>query len=159
MKEKIIAVAGLVFLVLFVLNISTIFYFYKQYNDNLGTINQQNSLTKIKLEGLEKDSENFKGSIDSLGASVKNYELSLSSMQDKMAASEKSVRDVSEVVTNFRANSQDLQKKYDAAVSQIAALKQKLESLSGSLDEIRKVTTGSVNLGKISVQNDKKESD
>ncbi len=152
MKDKIVAIVGIVVVVLFVVNIATSLYLYKQYNDNMNSVNQQNWLNKVKLENLEKSADSFKDMIETLGSQLKNYDQSIAGIETKVNSGETSAKELTAKMQSIKLDIEDWQKKYGSALEQIASLKEKMETLTTGLDQLKKASPGNVDLGKISVE-------
>ncbi|MFA6078963.1 MAG: hypothetical protein WC779_04370 [Candidatus Omnitrophota bacterium] len=152
MKDKIVAIVGIVVVVLFVANIATSLYLYKQYNDNINSVNQQNWLNKVKLENLEKSADTFKETVEALSTQLKNYDQSITGIETNVKMGETAAKEITAKMQSIKLDIEDWQKKYSTAISQIAALKEKTESLTAGLDQLKKISGGNVDLGKISVE-------
>ena len=152
MKDKIVAIVGIVVVVLFVANIATSLYLYKQYNDNINSVNQQNWLNKVKLENLEKSADSFKETIETLSSQLKNYDQSIAGIETKVTTGETNAKEITAKMQSIKLDIEDWQKKYSAAIAQISALKEETESLTSGLEQLKKISGGNVDLGKISVE-------
>lgn len=149
MKGKIMMVLGVVFFALVILNTITVLYFYKQYNENIDAINQENSLTRTKLETLEKDSETFKNTVETINSQVKGYEQNILVLENRLTTAEGGANDLIAKLQKVKTDVEDWQTKYGAAMDLVAEVKEKTEKLAADMEEIRKMN---VNLGKIAVQ-------
>ncbi len=152
MKDKIVGIIGVVVVVLFVVNIATSLFLYKQYNDNINAVNQQNWLNKVKLENLEKNADSFKETIETLSSQLKNYDQSIAGIETKVNSGETSAKELTAKMQSIKLDIEDWQKKYGSALEQIAALKEKTAALTTGLDQLKKASPGNVDLGKISVE-------
>jgi len=150
MKDKILSIAIAVFLVLSVLNIIATFYFYRVYNANINAINQQNWLTKLKVDDLVKNSDAYKESLEGLSAQFKNYTQTISSMEEKVNTGETNTKGLLSKMQSIKLDIEDWQKKYSSTLAEIAELKEKTDILMGNIDQARRAG-GNVDLGQISV--------
>lgn len=148
MKDKMVAIAGVVFFVLFFLNIITMLYFYKQYNAKLNVLSQDHWLVKVKVENMEKDAEAFKGTADSWNNQIRGFDQAMAELSKKAAAGEAGIAELAAKLQGIN----DWQKRYGADVESITDIKGKTEALLIDVDQLKKSTVGNVNLGKIAVK-------
>ena len=149
MKGKIMTVLGVIFFALVVLNTITVLYFYKHYNENIDAINQENSLTRTKLETLEKDSESFKNTVETINSQVKGYEQNILVLENRLNSAESGANDLISKLQKVKTDVEDWQTKYGAAIDQVSELKTTMDKLAADMEAIRRMN---VNLGKIAVQ-------
>jgi chromosome segregation ATPase len=168
MKEKLVAIGGVIFAVLLVVNLAAVVYLYRQYTDNINTINQQNWLTKIKLETIEKSSASFKETVDTLATQLKNYDQSIASLEGKVAAAENKVlsaetgsKEVAAKIQSVKLDIENWQKRYGMAWNEIDKLKEKTDQLLTAVETLKKqpATPDTVDLGKIAVESANAASD
>lgn len=151
MKTKILTALGIIVFMLVLLNTTTVFYFYKQYNDNIDTINQENGITRAKLEDLEKESLVFRNMTETISSQLKSYEQNILTLENRINSNETNANDLSEKILEIKTSINDWQKKLGSALSLVTELRDSTEKLLFDVEEIKKLNT-SVDLGKIAVQ-------
>lgn len=151
MKERIVMIVGMIVIVLFIINAGLVFYFHKQHNDNINNINQQNWLTKIKVENMEKNSDSFRETLETMNTQFKNYDENLATIEKRVGTGETLAKDISSKMQSIRLDIEDWQKKYATALKELTELKNKTDSVIANIAQLKK-ETGNVDLGRISVE-------
>lgn len=152
MKLKIATVLGIIFCILVILNTVTVFYFYMQYNDNMNAITQEGSITKVRLNNLEKDTGTFRSAVDTMGSQLKSYEQNILTLENRVSSGETKAGELTSKFQTVNTAVDEWQKKYESALAQVAEIKDRTEKLLADVGELKKYGSGNVNLGKIAVQ-------
>jgi chromosome segregation ATPase len=147
--QKIIIAALAVVFILLAINIVTSLYFFKQYKENLNYFDQQNWLTRVKLENMEKTMEGYKGTIENLNTQFTNYAENISSLDKKIGAGEEDRKDMLTKIEAIKSDIQGWQKSYNNILNEI---KERTDILKTNVEQLAKGITEQVNLGKISVK-------
>jgi len=151
MVQKIIIGALVIVFILLVVNIATSLFFYKQYKENISYFDQQNWLTRVKLENLEKGMDSYKNTVESLNSQFTTYSESISSIEKKVGSSEAERKDITSRIETIKSEMKEWQDRYNSVVND---LKDRTEILKTNVEQLAKGITEQVSLGKISVKNE-----
>jgi chromosome segregation ATPase len=149
MVQKIIIGALVIVFILLVVNIGTSLFFYKQYKENISYFDQQNWLTRVKLENIEKSVDGYKNTVENVNSQFASYAENLSSIEKKVGSGETERKDMTSRIEAIKSEMKEWQANYNTVVNE---LKDRTEILKTNVEQLAKGITEQVSLGKISVK-------
>lgn len=149
MAQKIIIGALVIVFILLVVNIGTSLFFYKQYKENISYFDQQNWLTRVKLENVEKGMDGYKNTVETLNSQFTSYAENISSIEKKVGSGETERKDIAAKIDAIKSEMKEWQSNYNSVVNE---LRDRTEILKTNVEQLAKGVTEQVSLGKISVK-------